>query len=181
MLDKTLFHSCVYSGSKYDMSFKYFLDMAPEERVINPGSLTKFRKLRLKDIDLSDMLVAKTFRIASEKGIIKSKSITVDATHTKSRYNQKTPGQALLEQSKKLRRTVYEIDESMEEQFPTKNTEDSLEKELEYCHALISVIKEKEKLCSYPKAEEKLDLLEESVNDGIGHPGTPGRRRQDRA
>ena len=97
----------------------------------------------------------------------------MDATHTKSRYNQKTPGQALLEQSKKLRRTVYEIDESMEEQFPTKNTEDSLEKELEYCHALISVIKEKEKLCSYPKAEEKLDLLEESVNDGIGHPGTP--------
>ena len=162
----------VVERSKYDMSFKYFLDMAPEERVINPGSLTKFRKLRLKDIDLSDMLVAKTFRIALEKGIIKSKSITVDATHTKSRYNQKTPGQALLEQSKKLRRTVYEIDESMEEQFPTKNTEDSLEKELEYCHALISVIKEKEKLCSYPKAEEKLDLLEESVNDGIGHPGT---------
>ena len=162
----------VVERSKYDMSFKYFPDMAPEERVINPGSMTKFRKLRLKDIDLSDMLVAKTVRIALEKGIIKSKSITVDATHTKSRYNQKTPGQALLEQSKKLRRTVYEIDESMEEQFPTKNTEDSLEKELEYCHALISVIKEKEKLCSYPKAEEKLDLLEESVNDGIGHPGT---------
>ena len=163
----------VAERSKYDISFKYFPDMAPEERVINPGSLTKFRKLRLKDIDLSDMLVAKTVRIALEKGIIKSKSITVDATHTKSRYNQKTPGQALLEQSKKLRRTVYEIDESMEEQFPTKNTEDSLEKDLEYCHALTSVIKEKEKLCSYPKAEEKLDLLEESVNDGIGHPGTP--------
>lgn len=30
--------------SKYDMSFKYFLDMAPEEGIINPSSLTKFRK-----------------------------------------------------------------------------------------------------------------------------------------
>ena len=45
---------------KYDMSFKYFLDMAPEETVINPSSLTKFRKLRLKDMNLLDMLISKT-------------------------------------------------------------------------------------------------------------------------
>ena len=31
----------VVERSKYDMSFKYFLDMAPEETVINPSSLTK--------------------------------------------------------------------------------------------------------------------------------------------
>ncbi|PEJ47068.1 IS5/IS1182 family transposase, partial [Bacillus sp. AFS002410] len=35
----------VVERSKYDMSFKYFLDMAPEESVINSSSLTKFRKL----------------------------------------------------------------------------------------------------------------------------------------
>ena len=29
-----------------------FLEMTPEEEVINPSSLTKFRKLRLKDTDL---------------------------------------------------------------------------------------------------------------------------------
>ena len=34
-------------GAKYDMSFKYFLHMAPEEEVIDPRSLTKFRKQRL--------------------------------------------------------------------------------------------------------------------------------------
>ena len=38
----------VVERSRYDMSFKYFLDMAPEDEVINPSSLTKFRKLRLK-------------------------------------------------------------------------------------------------------------------------------------
>ena len=136
----------VVERSKYDMSFKFFLDMASEESVINPGSLTKFRKLRLKDMNLLDMLAAKTVQTALEKGIIKSKSMIVDATHTKSRYNQKTPRQALLEQSKKLRRAVYETDETMKERLPDKNTEDSLEKELAYGHALISVIKEKEEL-----------------------------------
>ena len=59
----------VVERSKYDMSFKFFLDMAPEENVINPSSLTKFRKLRLKDRNLLDMLVAKTVQIALKKAL----------------------------------------------------------------------------------------------------------------
>ena len=90
----------VVERSKYDMSFKYFLDMAPEDAVINPSSLTKFRKLRLKDVDLLDMLIQKTVEIALEKELIKSKSIIVDATHTKARYNQKSPKEFLMEKSK---------------------------------------------------------------------------------
>ena len=79
----------VVERSKYDMSFKYFLDMAPEDAVIDPSSLTKFRKLRLKDVGLLDMLIQKTVEIALEKELIKSKTIIVDATHTKARYNSK--------------------------------------------------------------------------------------------
>ena len=57
----------------------------------------------------------------------------------------------------------------MKEKFPDKNTEDSLEKELEYCKQLIDVVKENEKICSYPKVQEKLNLLEESVSDDMEH------------
>ena len=119
----------IVERSKYDMSFKYFLDMAPEEDVIDPSSLTKFRKLRLKDVNLLDMLINKTVTIALEKGIIKSKSIIVDATHTTARYNQKSPREILQERSKNLRKSIYKIDVSMKEKFPSKNTEDSLAKE----------------------------------------------------
>src|SRR5690606_2904604 len=41
--------------SRYDLSFKYFLDLAPEDSVIHSSSLTKFRKLRLQDKDLMDL------------------------------------------------------------------------------------------------------------------------------
>ena len=99
-------------------------------------------------MNLLDTLIAKTVQIALDKGIIRTKSTVVDAAHTKSRYDQKTPRQALQEQSKKLRRTIYELDETMKDKFPNKNTEDSLEKELEYCKQLISVIKGNEELCS---------------------------------
>ncbi|MFZ5945804.1 MAG: IS1182 family transposase [Bacillota bacterium] len=157
----------VVERSKYDMSFKYFLEMAPEEKVIESSSLTKFRKLRLKDINLLDILINKTVTIAIEKGIIKSKSIIVDSTHTKARYNQKTPREVLLDYSKKLRRSVYKVDESVKRSFPTKVNNGVLEDEIKYCQKLIEVVKGNEIISSFPDVKEKLNLLEEIVNDDI--------------
>lgn len=157
----------VVERSRYDMSFKYFLNMAPEDDVINPSSLTKFRKLRLKDLNLLDLLIGKTVEIALEKGIIKSKAIIVDSTHTKARYNQKTPRQVLLEQSAKLRKSVYEVDETMRKQFPAKVNNGILEDEIEYCRKLMDAINENETLYQYPKVREKLNLLKELVEDDL--------------
>lgn len=151
------------------MPFKYFLDMAPEEPVIDPSSLTKFRKLRLKNVDLLDLLINKTVEIAIEKEIIKSKSIIVDATHTKARYNQKSPKEILMDRSRKLRKAVYQIDETMKDKFPNKTTIDALEDEIEYSQKLIDVIEKEETLVQYPKVKEQLNLLKETVEDDIEH------------
>lgn len=93
------------------MSFKYFLDMSPEEDVIDSSSLTKFRRLRLQDMNLLDLLIGKTVEIALEKGLITSKTIIVDSTHTKARYNQKSPKEFLQEKLKNVRKAVYQLDE----------------------------------------------------------------------
>ncbi|MHA6484536.1 IS1182 family transposase [Paenibacillus sp. strain BS8-2] len=155
----------VVERSKYDMSFKYFLDMAPEDAVINPSSLTKFRKLRLKDINLLDMLIQKTVEIALEKELIKSKSIIVDATHTKARYNQQSPKEFLMEKSKLLRKAVYQIDESMKEKFPPKTTTNDIASELAYCQKVIEAVEKEEAISHYPKVQEKLNYLKEIVAD----------------
>jgi transposase len=172
LLLKTIFDLSdvdIVDRSKYDMSFKYFLHMAPEEPVIEPSSLTKFRKLRLKDVNLLDMLINKTVEIAIEKEIIKSKSIIVDATHSKARYNQKLPREILMDRSKKLRKAVYTIDENMKNKFPTKNTTDNLEDEIDYCQKLIDVIEKEDTLAQYPKVKEQLNLLKETVSDDVEH------------
>ncbi|KFM95534.1 transposase DDE domain protein [Bacillus clarus] len=135
--------------SKYDMSFKYFLGMAPEDDVIDSSSLTKFRRLRLQDVSLVDMLIGKTVEIALEKNIIKSKAIIVDATHTKARYNQKSPKEFLQEKSKHTRKAVYQFDKSMKEKFPQKNTSNEVKDEIPYC--------------------EKLNVLKEAVDDTQEH------------
>lgn len=157
----------VVERSKYDLSFKYFLGMAPEESVIDASSLTKFRKLRLKDSSLLNLLINKTVEIALEQGVIKSKSIIVDSTHTQARYNQKSPREHLLEYSKRLRKSVYAIDEKMKEQFPPKVNNGLLEDELEYCQKLITVIENTENISSYPAVKEKLNILKELVEDDL--------------
>ena len=111
----------VVERSGYDMSFKYFLEMTPEDEVINPSSLTKFRKLRLKDIDLLNLLISKTVSIAIEKGIIQSKSIIVDATHTLSRSNPISPIDVLKERAKQVRKVVYSVNQVKQGSLPPKN------------------------------------------------------------
>ncbi|WP_044022531.1 IS1182-like element ISBsp4 family transposase [Bacillus sp. SG-1] len=157
----------IVERSKYDMSFKYFLNMAPEEAVIDSSSLTKFRKLRLKDMNFLDMLVNKTVEIAIEKEIIKSKSIIVDATHTKARYNQMKPKEILMERSKNLRKSIYKVNDGMKDKFPVKPNNDVLEDEIAYSQELIEVIEKEETLLEYPKVKEQLNLLKETVADDI--------------
>ncbi len=157
----------IVERSKYDMSFKYFLDMAPEEQVIDSSSLTKFRKLRLKDMNLLDLLINKTVEIAIEKGIIQSKSIIVDATHTKARYNQKSPREILQDRSRKLRKAIYKVDESLKAKFPAKNTSNVLEEEIAYCEELIEVVEAEGGVCELPKIKEPLNLLKETVADDL--------------
>lgn len=155
----------VVERSQFDMSFKYFLGMSPEEDVINPSSLTKFRKLRLKDTDLLNLLINKTVTIAIEKGVIRSKSIIVDATHSGSRSNPYSAIDVLRERAKLLRKAVYQFEESFKDKMPKKNNENDLEKELNYCLELEKIITQNESISSIPAVKEKLNFLIETVED----------------
>ena len=160
----------VVERSRYDMSFKYFLGMTPENTdIINPSSLCKFRKLRLKDKDLLNLLIGKTVEIAIEKGIIKSRTIIVDATHTGSRSNPYSPVEILRLRSKQLRKSLYESDESVKDSLPKKNTDDELEHELDYTKALLDVVGSNPTLAEVPKVKERLNMLKEVLVDIEDH------------
>lgn len=163
----TLSDADLVDRARVDMSFKYFLEMAPEDGVIDPSLLTHFRRKRLKDTDLLDLLIGKTVEIAIEKNIIRSKSIIVDATHTKARYNQLTPQEILRNRSKKVRKEIYSLDESMKEKFPKKPQADTIEAEIDYTQKLIEVIEKEPVLKEYPRVKEPLNLLKETVEDDI--------------
>ncbi len=159
----------VVERSMFDMSFKYFLDMSPEDVVIDSSSLTKFRKLRLKDTDLLGLLINKTVNIAIEKGIINSKSIIVDSTHTSSRYNPIHPMDVLKERARILRRLILETDESIINQLPQEPENYNLREEIEYCQSLILLLVEQATLANYPMIQEKMNYLQEAIDDTRDH------------
>ena len=153
----------VVERSRFDMSFKYFLGMSPEDDVINPSSLTKFRKLRLKDTDLLNLLITKTVRIAIEKDIIRSRSIIVDATHTLSKSNPISALASLREKSKLLRKTVYNYDKLWKEKMPEKNIQNDIEKELSYCKVLEKRLEADQSISTIPAIKKLSKILKRTV------------------
>lgn len=155
--------------ARVDMSFKYFLELAPEDEVIDPSLLSYFRKKRLKDENLLDLLIKKSVEIAIENGVLESSTIIVDSTHTKSRYNHVSAQEALRSRSKVLRKNVYAHDESMKGKMPPKPTGSSIEDEIEYTQQVLNVVDEHPTLKSYPKIKESFNLLKETVEDDLEH------------
>ena len=155
--------------SRYDMSFKYFLGYQPEDEVISKSLLAKFRKLRLTDEGLMDKLISKTVEIALAKGVIKSKSIIVDSTHSMSRFHNRRPHEILQEQAKKLRKAVYAVDENMKENFPAKVTGDNIEGHMEYCKNLISVIEDEPRMAIQENIRTAVNYLQEMLDDNLEH------------
>lgn len=151
--------------SLYDLSFKYFLDLTPEESVIHPTTLTKFRKLRLHDKDLMDILVSKTVELAITAGVINSQTLIVDSTHTASRFKPKRANEYLKEKSKLLRKAIYQQDESMKEKLPSKPKTSDFKEEMTYSQKLLQVIEKEEYLSQIPAVKEKLNLMKEAMDD----------------
>ena len=55
---------------------------------------------------------------AIKRNVIKTGTIIVDSTHSKSRYNLKSQREILVDSSKNLRKAIYRIDEGYKEKMP---------------------------------------------------------------
>lgn len=151
-----------------DMSYKYFLGLAPEDKVIDASTLSKFRRMRLKDMNLLDMLINKSIELALAKGIEIGKRIIVDATHSLSRSNPALPAGALQKQAKVLRKAVYEADANLRDKLPNKYEGEDLGKQMDYVAELMAFLKE-QKVSIFSSVSEKINLLSEMVDDIKDH------------
>jgi transposase len=150
------------------MAYKYFLDLTPEDSVADSSLLTKFRKTRITEDKLEEMLF-ETVRQAIEKGLIKSRMIIVDATHNKSSSKHETPTQILRRMTKELRKELYRTQYELSEKFPEKPIETAdLAEEIEYSKKLIAAVKETVAESGTVKAKKSLTRVEDLlVNDKI--------------
>ena len=154
----------VVERTRYDMSFKYFLGLTPEENnLINPSSLTKFRRLRLKDIELLDLLIKKTVSIAIEVGVLKSKTIIVDATHTLSRSNPISAAKNLEYYCKAVIKVVNSVDDSIE--LPELPKEKKYSSIMNAAKTIVAAVEADTATANMPAVKERLNMLKETISD----------------
>jgi len=157
----------VVNRTLYDLSFKFFLEMDPREtKLIDPSLLTKFRRERLKDENLLDLLISKSLEIARNHGIALGNKMIIDSTHSVSSYNCKSPHKALMDMAKSIRKHMYQSDEGIKNELPAKPKDgDSLEMIMDYCKKLDDYIKEHPKFSRMPGISEPSSYLREICED----------------
>ena len=153
------------SSAQTDMAFKFFLDLEPEAKMIDPSLLTKFRKTRITEDILEEML-KETIQQALDKKLIKSGTIIVDSTHTLASVRAKSPTQILRDMSKQLRKEIYKTAFELSELFPEKpSLEAGLDEEIAYTKELLQTLEEGIETCGNKKirklSQEMKKLLED--------------------
>lgn len=162
----------VVKHSQYDLAIKFFLGLDVEDtNLINPSTLTKFRKMRLKDTNILELFLRKTTELGIKHGAIKDiTEIIVDSTHTKARYNSMSPREMLILRSKQLRKVVYSFDDTMKTKFPKKRESTGiLEDEMQYVRELIEVVEKDARFENIETIQERIRYLKEGLQDVEEH------------
>lgn len=154
--------------TRVDMEMKFFLGYNPEDvEFIDPRSLSKFRHIRLQNLNLLDLLIDKTVKIALEQNIISVKNILIqDSTHTNALFQHISPREELIKRAKELRKAVYAISPKTKEMMPRKKEASGLlEDTIDYCNELIEVIETKNTFNECTEVMERMNYLKEGLED----------------
>lgn len=110
--------------------------------MFDPSLLTKFRKTRITE-DILENILKETIRQALEKGLVKSGTIIVDATHVEASVRPKSVPQVLRELTKDLRKEIYKYEYDLSEKFPERpSLKADLSEEIAYTCQLLENIRE---------------------------------------
>lgn len=109
MMMKLLFLQYIYTLSDvkvvdeatFNLAFLWFLGLNPEEKLPDPSLLAKFRTQRLREFSLDD-IITEIVRQCVENGVIKSGSISVDATHIEANTIKKVPERIMKHLAKRI-------------------------------------------------------------------------------
>ena len=151
-----------------DMQMKYFLGYAPEAtELIDPSLLSKFRHLRLKDLNLLDLMIEKTVQLALEKELIAVKNKLIqDSTHSNARFQHVSPRDELIKRAKELRKAVYAVAPQMKSMMPKKREGTGiLEDVMSYSDELIQIIKTEGGFENCVAVQERMNYLKEGLEE----------------
>ena len=160
----------VIEEANMNLAFLWFLGLNPEDTLPSPSLLTKFRTQRMKDITPDDVLT-EIVRQAVENGIVKSKEICVDATHTEANCTKKVPERIMKHLAQKIFGSLVKYEGSIPEGIDTnipnyKEIEDHKKAKQVMKEYLEKLVREtREKISAESKVNDILNETTEILSD----------------
>jgi len=162
----------VIEEATVNLAFMWFIGINPEDELPDPSLLTKFRKQRLQETSLDD-IIKEVIRQCVEKGIIKGTGISVDATHTEANTIKAVPERIMKQLAKKILKGLDKengsIPEQINQNIPNyKEIEDhkqAKETMKNYLKNLISEVKTDVDLSKLPETRQTLEKAEKILED----------------
>lgn len=103
----TLSDEQVIEDTMLNLAYMWFIGINPEEDLPDPSLLAKFRKQRLKETTLDDIIKEVVLQCV-ENGIIRGTGISVDCTHTEANTGKLVPERIMKRIAKKILKSVEE-------------------------------------------------------------------------
>jgi transposase len=103
--------------AQVNVAYKWFIGMNPEDELPDASQLSRFRNHRLGASQIEDVLKQIVGQCINN-GLIKSKTIIMDATHTHAATQRQQPLNVLREAAKRLFRVVVKRHPKLEKKLP---------------------------------------------------------------
>jgi len=97
----------VITEASFNLTYLYFLDVNPEDILPERSLLSKFRKLKLGE-QMLDEIIIEIVRQCMEKGILNDSSVSIDATHVEANTIKKTPERLMKHLARKIIKSYQE-------------------------------------------------------------------------
>ncbi|WP_188397868.1 IS1182 family transposase [Sporomusa sp. GT1] len=97
----------VIEEAKLNLAYMWFLGLNPEDDLPEASLLTKFRRQRLKETSVDD-IIQEVVRQCIEKGIIKGTGLSMDATHTHANTIKKVPERIMKHLARRIIKAIEE-------------------------------------------------------------------------
>ncbi|WP_031305641.1 IS1182 family transposase [Brevibacillus panacihumi] len=107
----------IIQETQVNLAYKWFLGVNPEDNLPDPSQLSRFRNHRL-GAGAVDEVLKSVVRQCIEKGLVKSKTIIMDSTHTLAASQKQKPLEVLRDAAKRLFRVVVKKHPKLEKKLP---------------------------------------------------------------
>lgn len=158
--------------ANYNLAYLYFLDLNPEDTLPDKSLLSKFRTERFPDDKPLDEIMINIVKQCVDKGLIKGKSVSIDATHIEANTIKKTPERLMKHLARRVLKALEEETghtppESISQSPDYKEIENHNEAKgvmKEYIDTVIDYV-EKQATPAHSKINEVIQNTKEIVND----------------